>query len=172
MILMNRHIVLSALAIILLPMAICAENGYQWGTVTDIDIDTQDGHITKQSDIRVGSTAITMSISGADTEAIITADNSSAAQLKDTDGGATDTLVTEYKLEFDGNGSSESGGTNTEYATYDTFLSGGGVEVKYSNNDYDVVVTIYVRVSNRSDNVADAGVYSATQTLTVMWDGI
>ena len=169
----GRHIVFATLALTILPTVICALNEYQWGTVTNIDIDTQDGHITSQGDVRVGTTTITLNISGDDPEAIITADNSTAAQLTDTDGGATDTLVTKYNLKFDGDGSSKSGGTSMEddvYVDYDTFLS-GGVNIQYVNGDYDVQVTLSVKVSNRADNVSDSGVYSATQTLTVAWDG-
>lgn len=139
---------------------------YQWSSHSvAIDLDTQDGHITTQSDIREGFVTITLDVNSAE-DATITAENGSDARLHN----ATDVLVTEYKLEFDGDGSTETGGSNTAYVQYDSFLS-PAVNITYVPGDDDVAVTLWVRASNIADNVADSGVYTATQTLTVAWAG-
>jgi len=43
--------------------------------------------------------------------------------------------------------------------------------VTHIPDDNDVQVTLYVRASNYTDQLADADDYSATQTLTVYWSG-
>ena len=92
----------------------------------------------------------------------ITADNTAAAQLTKT----TDTLVTEYKLEYDGAGVTDTGGSTVDWTEYDTFLSGAGSAVTHVTLDGAVNVTLSARASNDAGNVADAGNYTATQTLT------
>ncbi len=162
-----KHLVIMMLAIITLPQIICADNEYQWRSASFDTISLTS--ITQQSDEQTGSSMLILDISGADTEAVITADNSTDAQLHNS----TDTLVTKYKLKLDGDGSSKSGGTptETEWFTYDTFLS-GGLNIKYVPGDADVQVTLYVRASNRPGEVADSGNYTARQTITVTWDGL
>ena len=94
----------------------------------------------------------------------ITADNTAAAQLTKT----TDTLVTEYKLEYDGDGDPDTGGTNVGWTDWTTFLSGGSA-VAHVSLDGAVEVTLFARASNDTGNVADAGAYTALQTLTATW---
>lgn len=96
----------------------------------------------------------------------ISADNTATAQLS----SAADTLVTEYKLTFDGDGSSATGGTDTTYVTYDNFLTTAAA-VTYVMDDNDVDVTLHVRASNYAGDLANAGTYTAMQTLTVHWVG-
>jgi hypothetical protein len=97
----------------------------------------------------------------------ISADNSAAAQLS----SASDTLVTEYKLTFDGTGSAgTTGGAGTTYETYDTFLT-IAARVTHVIGDDDVEVTLHVKASNYANGLADAGTYIAAQTLTVHWVG-
>jgi len=92
----------------------------------------------------------------------ITADHTAAAQLTKT----TDTLVTEYKLAYDKNGTNGTGGTDVAVWTdYTTFL-GAGSAVTHVTLDGAVNVTLSARASNDAGNVADAGAYTATQTLT------
>jgi hypothetical protein len=163
----KRHFVSAVLAIIALPQILCAVDEYIWGSFNPATISLT--NISKQSDIREGSAVITLTISGDDPEAIITADNTAAAQLSN----GTDTLITEYKLTFDGDGSSSSGGVSMdEYVSYDSFLSPGGLAIKYAAGDNTVQVTLHVQASNRPNNVADKGNYKATQVLTVTWDGL
>jgi hypothetical protein len=164
----KRHFVSAILAIIALPQILCALNEYQWqsGSFSPITL----ANISHQSDISTGSATLTLIISGDDAEAVITADNTAAAQLSN----GTDTLVTEYSIGFDGDGTAISGGASMaedEYESYDSFLS-GGVNIKYVPGDNNVRVTLRVRASNRPNNVADKGTYTATQTLTVTWDGL
>lgn len=119
--------------------------------------------ISNQGQISEDSSTVTLFMDG---DAEITADNSAASQLS----CATDELVTEYKLVFDGDGSSATGGSSTSYEAYNSFLSTASA-VTYVAVDDNVEVTLFVRVRNNADEVADAGAYSATQTLTVTWVG-
>ena len=97
----------------------------------------------------------------------ITADDANEAQLIDR-GASEDTLVTEYKLAYDGDGTSATGGDDVAVWTdYTTFLKGGAAsDVAHISLDGAVNVTLSARASNDPENVADAGNYTATQTLT------
>jgi hypothetical protein len=165
----SKHIVLMTAAIILLPEIICALNEFEYQPANFNQITL--ANISSQSEVREGSFSITILINDTDDNAVITADNSETARL--TNG--TDTLVTEYKLTLDGDGTAhtnKSGGTSmTEYAAYDSFLT-GGLNIQRIAGDNDIVVTLSVRASNRPGNACDAGTYTATQTLTVAWDGL
>jgi hypothetical protein len=119
--------------------------------------------IANKNQTREGSSSATLSLNG-DVE--ISADHSTAAQLS----SAGDTLVTEYRLTFDGNGSSKTGRLDTSYQTYDGFLN-PAVRVTYVTDDNDVVVTLHVKAGNYANDLANAGEYKATQTLTVHWAG-
>lgn len=119
--------------------------------------------IASKNQISEGSSSANLSING-DVE--ISADNSTAARLS----SASDTLVTEYKLTFDGDGSSTTGGTGTNYETYDSFLT-NAAPVTHLTGDDDVEVTLHVKASNYANGLADAGTYTATQTLIVHWVG-
>ncbi len=119
--------------------------------------------IASKNQVSEGSSYANLSIDG-DVE--ISADNPAAAQLS----SAGDTLITEYKLTFDGDGSSATGGSGTNYETYDTFLTTAAL-VRHKLGDDDVQVTLHVKASNYADDLANAGTYMATQTLTVHWVG-
>jgi hypothetical protein len=119
--------------------------------------------IASKNQISEGSSSANLSING-DVE--ISADNSTAARLS----SSSDTLVTEYKLTFDGNGSTATGGTGTNYEAYDSFLT-NAAPVTHLTGDDDVEVTLHVKASNYANGLADAGTYTATQTLTVHWVG-
>ena len=95
----------------------------------------------------------------------IIADNTGTAQLS---GGSGDTLVTEYKLEYDSDGSTNTGGSTVDYSTHDSFLDSAST-VTHVAGDGAVQVTLGVKAMNETENVADAGAYSATQTLTASW---
>ena len=96
----------------------------------------------------------------------ITADNTTAAQLTKT----TDTLVTEYKLDYD----VEVDGANTwgvpkDWALHNLFLAGGASTasvVTHETLDGAIEVTLSARASNATGTLADAGAYHAHQTLT------
>lgn len=94
----------------------------------------------------------------------ISADNTATAQLS----SATDTLVTEYQLAFDGDGVTATGGTDVgTWTDYSTFLSTPS-GVTHVDNDGTAVITLSARASTGGSS-PDAGAYSATQTLTVSW---
>jgi hypothetical protein len=120
-------------------------------------------NIQTRDQVREASSSTTLYTSG---DAEISADNSTTAQLS----FATDTLFTEYKLTFDGDGSSATGGTGTTYVSYDNFLTMPAV-ITYVSDDNDVDVTLHVRAGNYTGQLASAGIYTATQTLTVHWVG-
>lgn len=122
------------------------------------------GSLTSRSSMPEGSSTATLTMTG-DVE--ITADNSTASRLSEAGG---DTLITEYKLVFDGDGVSNTGGPTVSYASYNSFLI-SPVSVTHVDADDEVDVTLYVRAYNDPDNVADAGSYAATQTLTASWVG-
>ena len=118
--------------------------------------------ISSQSDQPSGSSTISLLTSG---NAAISADN--AAQL--TNG--SDDLITEYKLIFDDAGGT-TGVDTPDWELYDVFLTVGNEgDITYVADDNEVDVTLWVRVSNPADRVADAGSYSVTQTLTASWVG-
>jgi hypothetical protein len=101
---------------------------------------------------------------------VITADNTSAAKLKlGTD--PNQTLVTSYMLTDDGDGSSTTGGADeVAYTGYATFLtSGGGYAITHKAGDGDDVITLNAKAANPPASIADAGNYTATQTLTATW---
>jgi hypothetical protein len=94
----------------------------------------------------------------------ISADNTATAQLS----SATDTLVTEYQLAFDGDGASATGGTDVgSWTDYTTFLSTASA-VTHVDGDGTAVITLSAQAST-GGSTPDAGAYSATQTLTVSW---
>jgi hypothetical protein len=94
----------------------------------------------------------------------ISADNTATAQLS----SATDTLVTEYQLAFDGDGASATGGTDVgSWTDYTTFLSTASA-VTHVDGDGTAVITLSAQAST-GGSTPDSGAYSATQTLTVSW---
>jgi len=121
-------------------------------------------NIGSRDQICQGSSQVTLYTSG---NAEISADNTDTARLTKA-GGAN--LYTEYKLQFDGDGVSQTGGSTVDFTSYDLFLSSPAT-VTHISGDNAVQVTLYVRASNYTGQMADAGNYSATQTLTVHWVG-
>lgn len=97
----------------------------------------------------------------------ISANNSSTAELT---GPAEDTLITEYKLTFDGDGVSQTGAETVTLARHDDFLV-PPVRVTHVPGDDDVEVTLRAEAKNDGGTLANAGTYTATQTLTVTWVG-
>ncbi len=122
--------------------------------------------LTTQSQSENGSSNVTLFTSG---DAEISADNSTTARL---DGPTGDYLITRYKLDFDGDGVTETGASEAVLTDYDQFLV-PPVQITHVADDNDVVVTLRVRARprNAANDLADAGTYTATQTLTVSWVG-
>ena len=125
-------------------------------------------NISSQSDSPEGSQTATL-YTNADLN--INADNTASSQLNTTDGGSSDVLVTEYKIEFDAAGATTgaAGAQGATYQTYDVFLSTTPAAVTHGLGDGEIDVTLYCRASNEGGIMADAGDYTATQTLTITW---
>jgi len=124
--------------------------------------------ITAQGDTPEDSDSIRLYTNG---NVSITAQNGVAARLDhDT---TDDTLVTKYKIAFDAAAGPDTYGTpgakGATYQTYDQFLNGTAATVTHSTDDGSIVVTLYVQASNDPFELADAGDYSALQTLTAAW---
>jgi hypothetical protein len=137
----------------------------EWEGAAYADIDL--ANITAQGTPQSGSSVYTL---WTNCNVSLTADNTATAELDNTGDvpPGTDTLVTEYYVDYDGDGVTATGGTDTAYATYNNFISGGSA-ITHVDNDGGVEITLYARASNDSDNVADAGDYTCTQTLTASW---
>ena len=118
--------------------------------------------ITTQSQQVMGTATTTLYTNG---NVDITADNTTSSRLTSS-GGAT--LVTEYSLSYSGDGVVATGGSTVPYATYDVFLSSPSL-VTHVTGSGAVVLTLGVRASNQTGNVAEATSYSSTQTLTATW---
>jgi hypothetical protein len=123
----------------------------------DIDLAT----MTTQAAAPTGTQTTTLYTNG---NVDITADNTDNSQL--TDG--TDTLVTSYSLAYDGNGVAATGGSSVAYTLHSSFLSSASV-VTHVSLDGAVIVTLGAMAQHDVGNVADAGDYTATQTLTASW---
>jgi len=120
--------------------------------------------LTARDGVSEGEAQVKLFTSG---DAEISADNTDAAKLTEPGG---DTLYTQYKLKFDGKGISKTGGSSVSFTSYDSFLSTPAY-VTYVPDDDDVKVTLSVKASNYDGQLANAGTYTATQTLTVHWVG-
>ena len=132
----------------------------EWSNSNFPPIDIAD--LTTQSSQVSGSSRLYLYTNG-DVE--ITANNSDIAQLSKD---ATHKLVTEYGLEYDASGISETGGSTVAWSEHDSFLSEGSI-VTHVSGDGAVEVILSVRASCGSKAPLTSGHYSATQTLTVCW---
>ncbi len=133
----------------------------EWaGNFSDIGLTA----ISSQADAPEGSQAQTLYTN---CNLDIGADNTTAARLS----SATDSLVTKYKLSYDGDGVTATGGTSENtWRDYSIFLVSSPAEaVTHVNTDGAVNITLYVQASNPNGEVADAGSYIAVQTLTASW---
>ena len=119
--------------------------------------------ITSQTTVVSDDSTLTLYTNG---DVDITADILSG--LPELTGPDSDTLVTEYALSYDGNGSDDTGGDAVLFTNYATFLSGGS-HVTHVPGDGAVNVTLSVQASNAVGTLANAGLYNATQTLTAAW---
>ena len=154
------HIIVVILILLCFPLLMGADFMYWSGNFSPITLQ----NIGNRLQVREGSSYTILFTSG---DAEISADNTDAARLTEPDG---DSLYTEYKLDFDGDGVSKTGGSTVDFTCYDSFLSSPAT-VTHMPDDNDVQVTLYVRASNYTDQLANADTYTASQTLTVHWSG-
>jgi len=153
------HIIVVILILLCFPLLMGADFMY-WSNFSPITLQ----NIGSRDQVCQGSSQVTLFTNG-DVE--ISADNNAIARLNEPGG---DNLYTEYKLEFDGDGVSATGGETVDFTRYDLFLNSHATVTHITN--YDAVqVTLSVRASNYTGQLADADDYSATQTLTVYWVG-
>ena len=123
-------------------------------------------HVTAQNSEVEGSAVYTLYLNGA---VDITVDTvGTEAELSETGG---DTLVTKYKLTSDGDGTATSGNADSS-PTYALYSAVGTYAVTHVAKDGAVAITLHCQASNDSGNVADAGSYTATQTVTATWHTI
>jgi len=124
--------------------------------------------ITSRTEAQTGTEMVVLYTNG---DVTLTAENSTSAQLTN-DGASTDTLVTEYKLAFDSTGGT-TGNDTPDWESYDEFLNlgagGTATTVTHADGDGAVEVTLHVRASNDTGQVADSGSYSCTQNITASW---
>ena len=103
----------------------------------------------------------------------ITADNTGPALLTHN-GPSLDTLVTEYKLDYDVEADgADTWGVPKDWALHNLFLAGGASTasvVTHETLDGAIEVTLSARASNATGTLADAGAYHAHQTLTATWN--
>lgn len=147
--------------VILFSTKTIAEDSMYWmGNFGEVSL----GNLATQSDIKTASASVVLFTTG---DCELSANRTIAARLS----GEGDNLITEYKLEFDGNGSSKTGSSTVDYESYDNFISSPLIITHVSFDD-QVSITLSVRARNNPNNIANAGNYSATQTLTVSWAGL
>ncbi len=131
----------------------------EWaGNFAAIDL----GTMTAQADTLTGSATQTLYTNG---NVDVTADNTTTAELSEAGG---DTLYTEYGLQYDGDGSTATGGSDVTYDVYSSFLSTPST-ITHVDGDGAVDITLQARASNAAGTLPDAGSYSATQTITASW---
>jgi hypothetical protein len=156
------RIIVSVLVILrCYPSLVCGQGEMSWdddfAPISLQDIQTRD-------QVRQGQSTVTLSTTG---DAEISADNTTTARLS---GPGSDTLYTEYGLTFDGKGISQTGGSDVDFTSYESFLSTPAY-VTHVTGDNEVDVRLRVRASNYAGDLANAGTYTATQTLTAHWVG-
>ena len=120
--------------------------------------------LTEQNDQITGSGTTTLWTNG---NVTLTTAGAAIAQLV---ADPEDFLVTEYQLEYDGDGVTATGGSTVAYALHSAFITGAGSAVTHFSTDGAVVLTLTVRASHDTDNVANADDYTATQTITATWN--
>jgi hypothetical protein len=95
----------------------------------------------------------------------IIADNSDAARLSKD---AVHNLSTQYKLEYDGGGTGQTGGRTAGWSNYGRFLINGS-QVTHICGDGAVEVILSARAFKNTVRAGESGSYTARQTLTVCW---
>ncbi|MFO7957168.1 MAG: hypothetical protein R6X33_08695 [Candidatus Brocadiia bacterium] len=156
----RRTLVVAAVAVLAVHVPLLAQTMYWDGNFSSVTLPD----LTSTADVVTGNSTQRLVLTG---DAELSADNTSSAQLS---GPGGETLLTEYRLGFDGEGITATGAGGTTWTTHDSFLV-PAVSITHVAGDDDVDVTLHVRASMPGPGAADAGAYSATQTLTVSWVG-
>ncbi|GAG03668.1 unnamed protein product, partial [marine sediment metagenome] len=132
-------------------VSVTVANIMEWeDNFTAIDL----GTISSQAAVVTGLSTQTLYTNG---DCTISADNTVTAELDEAGG---DTLVTEYRLEYDGDGAGATGGSTVDWTAYNLFL-GTASSVTHVSLDGNVEVTLNARASNATGTLGNAGAYSA-----------
>jgi hypothetical protein len=139
-------------------------------------------NITAQNSSPSGSAVLTL---WTNSNVTLTADNTNLSQLTHQRGDGApveDTLVTWYKISTDGDGDPATGADSTAvtasasdvWTLHNLFLTAplASLAITHFNGDGNVEVTLEVQATNEVTghmNVADVGLYEATQTITATW---
>lgn len=134
-------------------------NVVEWSQTNFPDIEL--GELTEKNNQAADKTTLTLYTNGSVT---ITADNSNNAELS----LGPHTLLTRYKLKFDGAGVIQTGGKPTAWRPFDTFLK-EPADIVHIPADGALEVILSVEASITEIRPENSGQYSATQTLTVCW---
>lgn len=131
----------------------------EWSELSFPEIDL--GVLTARNKQATSDAALTLYTNG---DVTIIADNSNSAELS----FGPHTLLTEYKLKFDGSGIEQTGGKPTEWCSFNTFLK-EGASIVHIPTDGAVEIILSVKASIEKICPENSGQYNAIQTLTVCW---
>lgn len=155
-------------------VTVTVDSFVEWdGNFTAIDLDAQEASISLQAHSPEGTSTFTM---WTNVNTTLTADNVGTTAQLEEDGGGTDLLTTKYKLSADGDGSTTTGDTAASissngsdvFEVHSTFLT-PGLAIVHIALDGATEITLEVEATNPADEAANAGTYSATQTITATW---
>jgi hypothetical protein len=131
----------------------------EWSETHFSDIDL--GELAADNKQVTGETALILYTNG---DVIITADNSNAAELS----FGSHTLMTKYKLKYNGLGIKQTGNNSTIWYPFDTFLK-EGTDILHTPTEGAVEVILSVEASVKEITPQNSGQYNAVQTLTACW---
>ena len=131
----------------------------EWSETSFPEIDL--GSLTVKNKLAIGETTLTLYTNG---DVTIRADNSNNSELS----FGPYTLLTKYKLKYDGSGIEQTGGRPTAWCSFDTFLA-EGTDIVHISTSGAVEVILSVRASIKKITPENSGQYKATQTLTACW---
>jgi len=132
----------------------------EWSDTSFPQIDL--GDLNQRREQAAGEAELLLYTNG---DIVITADNSGSAELS----SGSQTLTTEYQLQYDGSGEDQTGGMPTEWCTFDSFLKEPS-KIKHVQTDGAVVIILSVKASVEKVTPEMTGEYNATQTLTACWN--
>ena len=119
------------------------------------------GSLTVKNKQAIGETTLTLYTNG---DVTITADNSNTTELS----FGPHTLLTKYKLRYDGSGVKQTGGRPTTWCSFDTFLK-ESTDIVHIPTDGAVEIILSVKASIENIYRENSGQYNAIQTLTACW---
>ncbi|MHC4125675.1 MAG: hypothetical protein ACYSRR_04380 [Planctomycetota bacterium] len=134
-------------------------NIVEWSEISFPKVDL--GSLTAKNKQAIGKTTLILYTNG---DVILSADNDNSAELS----FGPNTLLTKYKLRYDGSGVKQTGGRATAWRSFDTFLE-EGADIIHIPTDGAVEVILSIRASIKNIRPENSGQYNAIQTLTACW---